>query len=63
MLGALPTDSSEDDSSRKKKSPEIRLKRNKHGHLILPSLEEIDRHGLLYKKRLIGKFMSDAYGS
>jgi len=63
MLGALPTDGSKDDSSRKKKSPEIRLKRNKHGHLILLSLEEIDWHGLLYKKQLIGKFMSDTYSS
>ena len=61
MQGALPTDGSEDDSSRKKRSPEIKLKRNKDGYFILPSPKEIDRHGLLYKKRLIGKFMSNAY--
>jgi hypothetical protein len=49
-------------STKKKKRPEIRLKRNKHGHPILPSLEEINHHDLLYKKQLIGKFMTDAYG-
>jgi len=30
---------------------------------ILPSLEEINCHGLEYKKRLIGKLMGDVYGS
>jgi hypothetical protein len=45
------------------KSPVIKLKRNEDGYPILPSLEEIDRHGLIYKKRLVGKFMADVYGS
>jgi len=39
------------------------LKRNKDGYPMLPSLEEINGHTLLYKKKLIGKFMSDVYGS
>jgi hypothetical protein len=30
---------------------------------MLPSREYVDRQGLTYKKRLIGKFMADVYGS
>ena len=48
---------------KKKEIPEINLPKDKNGYPILPSLEEIDCHGLEYKKRLIGKFMSDVYGS
>ncbi|KAF8486612.1 hypothetical protein F5888DRAFT_1640084 [Russula emetica] len=64
-FGATSTDGSEDESARKKKSPEIeiKLKRNKDGYPILPSLQEISHHGLTYKKRLIGKFMGDVYRS
>lgn len=66
ILGGSLTDSSDSEGEshgRKKKSPEVKLKRNKEGYPILPSLEEMDRHGLLYKKQVIGKFMAAVYGS
>jgi len=40
----------------------INLQKNNKGYPILLSLEEINHHGLEYKKKLIGKFMSDVYG-
>jgi len=55
-------DSSGGEPRQKQKSLEIKLKMDKNGYLILPSPEEIDGHDLLYKKRLIGRFMSDVYG-
>jgi hypothetical protein len=54
--------SSENESAQKKKSLEVQLKRDKDGCPILPSLKEIDCHSLLYKKQLIGKFVTDIYG-
>jgi hypothetical protein len=63
ILGISAIDGSDDESTRKKKNPEIKLKRDKDGYPMLPSLEEINHHGLLYKKRLIGKFMGDMYGA
>jgi hypothetical protein len=57
------TDGSEDETPRKRAIPEVKLKRNKDGYPILPSLEEIDGYELLRKKQLIGKFIGDAYGS
>ena len=63
ILGVSVIDGSDDEFARKKKSPEIKLKKDKDGYPTLPSLEEIDGHGLLYKKQLIGKFMSDMYGT
>ena len=64
ILGVEVIHGSEDESARKKKGPpEIKLKRDKDGYPILPSLEEINSNGLLYKKQLIGKFMGDMYGS
>jgi len=55
-------DSSKDEPRQKQKSLEIKLKMNEDGYPILPSPEEIDGHDLLYKKRLVGRFMSDVYG-
>jgi hypothetical protein len=63
ILGVSVIDGSDDESARKKNSPEIKLKKDKDGYPTLPSLEEINRHGLLYKKLLIGKFMGDMYGT
>jgi hypothetical protein len=55
------TDSSDDDSLRKKKSTMIKMKRKNDGYPILPSMEEIDSHELKYKKQLIGTFVGDIY--
>jgi len=63
ILGALLTNGNESGSKKKKESPEIKLQKNEDGYPILPSLEEIDPHSLEYKKKLIGKFMGDVYGS
>jgi hypothetical protein len=63
ILGASLADGSKDESARKQKNPDIKLKRNKDGYPILPSREDMDSQGLLYKKRLIGKFMGDVYSS
>jgi len=63
ILGVTTIDGSDNESTKRKKSPEITLKRDRDGYPMLPSLEEINGHGLLYKKRLIGKFMGDTYGS
>ena len=58
-------DGSESEAARKEKIPPINLKRNSDGYPVLPSFEEIDEdyHGLLAKKLIIGKFMSEVYGS
>jgi hypothetical protein len=63
ISGVPVVDGSEDGSSRRKKSPEIKLRTDEDGYPMLPSLEEINSHGLLYKKQLIGKLMGDMYGS
>jgi hypothetical protein len=42
---------------------EVILKKQSNGYPILPSLEEIEGHLLIYKKKLIGKFMSDVYSA
>ena len=47
---------------RKHKCPEIKLGRNDNGYPVLPSPEEIERHDLLCRKKLIGRFMGDIYG-
>jgi hypothetical protein len=59
------TNGSEDEcaGSRKKTILKIKLRRNKDGFPILPSLDEINSHDSEYKKRLIGKFIGDIYGS
>jgi hypothetical protein len=48
---------------RKQTCPEIKLKRDSDGYPILPSPDEVDRHDLLCKKKLIGRFIGDVYGS
>jgi hypothetical protein len=47
----------------KQKSTEVILKKNKDGYPILPSLEEIEGRELVYKKKLIGRFMGDVYST
>jgi len=42
---------------------EVILKKNKDGCPILPSLEEIECRKLVYKKKLIGRFMGDVYST
>ena len=56
-------DDGEGQPSKGNESPIIELKRDRHGWPALPSLEEIQGRSLTYKKRLIGKFMTDVYGS
>jgi hypothetical protein len=63
ILGVSVNDGSDNESAGKKNSPQIKLKKDEDGFPTLPSLEEINGHGLLYKKQLIGKFMGDMYGS
>jgi hypothetical protein len=62
ILGASLADGSENVSTRKQKNPKVKLKKKKDRYPILLSLKKIDHHGLLYKKQLIGKFVSDIYG-
>jgi hypothetical protein len=63
-LGVPLTDDDDDEPvpMRKKKCREIKLKRNEDGYPILPSLEQINEHDLLCKKKLIGTFIGDIYG-
>jgi len=64
ILGIPLTDGDEDEPApiRKKKCREIKLKRNEDGYPVLPSLEQINEHDLLCKKKLIGTFIGDVYG-
>ena len=61
-LGVPLTEGSEDESTPKQKTRYINLKKNRDGYPMLPSLEEINRGDLLYKKMLVGKFIGDMYG-
>ena len=63
LLGAPPTNDSAGGPVKKEECPEIRLKMDNSGYPILPSAEEVANHNLLCKKKLVGKFMSDVYGS
>jgi len=54
---------SKNELRRKQQSPEVKLKKNKEGYPILPSLEEIEDLGLNDKKKLIGRFICDVYGA
>ena len=56
------SDGSENKAPKKQKNPRVKLKRNNDSYPILPSLEDLDSYDLLYKKRLIGKFIGDVYG-
>ena len=47
---------------KKKKCPEIKMKKKKNGYPILPNPEEWEGHELECKKILVGKFMRDIYG-
>jgi hypothetical protein len=64
ILGVPLTDDDEDAPMpiRKKKCQEIKLKRNEDGYPVLLSLEQINEHDLLCKKKLIGTFIGDIYG-
>jgi len=53
---------SENEPKGKGESLEVKLKKNKKGYPILPSVEEIDGLTLIDKKKLIGRFMGDVYG-
>jgi hypothetical protein len=63
ILGVLLTDGDEDEPTpmQKKKCQEIKLKQNEDGYPVLPSLEQINEHDLLYKKKLIDTFIGDVY--
>lgn len=63
ILGVSLTNGSEDEPAPKQKNPNIQLKTGGDGYPMLPRLDEIDGHGLPYKKQLIGKFMGDVYSS
>jgi hypothetical protein len=43
--------------------PEIKLQRDKNGFPLLPKWDKLENAQLDYKKRLIGKFMTDIYGA
>jgi len=55
------TDHSDDEPERRRRTQEIKLRRNKDGYLMLLSIEDIEGHELLYKKQLIGRFIGDIY--
>ncbi len=55
------TDHSNDEPERRRRTQEIKLRWNKDGYLMLPSIEDIEGHELLYKKWLIGRFIGDIY--
>ena len=55
------TDCSDDEPERRRRTQEIKLRRNKDGYPMLPSIEDIKGHELLYKKRLISRFIGDIY--
>ncbi|KAI9433116.1 hypothetical protein H4582DRAFT_2082572 [Lactarius indigo] len=56
-----PADSGEEDRKRKDKTPKVKLPMDENGYPVLPKWEDIDREGLMYKKVVIGKFMSEMY--
>jgi len=41
----------------------VKLKKNKKGYPILPSVEEIDGLMLIDKKKLISRFMGDVFSA
>ena len=55
------TDRSDGEPERRRRTQEIKLRRNKDGYLMLPSIEDIEGHELLYKKWLISRFIGDIY--
>ncbi|KAI9456959.1 hypothetical protein BJY52DRAFT_1187564 [Lactarius psammicola] len=60
-FGADPNDDIEEEGQRKDAAPIIKLATDKKGYPMLPSWEAIEDKGLMYKKYLIGKFMSEMY--
>ncbi|KAI9440947.1 hypothetical protein H4582DRAFT_2074735 [Lactarius indigo] len=60
-FGEYPADSGEEDRKRKDKTPKVKLLMDENGYPVLPKWEDIDREGLMYKKVVIGKFMSEMY--
>jgi len=63
ILGFSQPKPSKNEPKGKGESPEVKLKKNKKGYPILPSVEEIDGLTLIDKKKLIGRFMGDVYGA
>ena len=61
ILGARPSDGSNEDGKKKDNVPNIKLRTDDQGYPMLPSWEVIDSEGLMYKKHLIGKFMGEMY--
>ena len=55
------TNHSDDKLERRRRTQEIKLRQNKDGYPMLPSIEDIEGHELLYKKQLIGRFIGDIY--
>ena len=49
--------------AKKHECPDIAMKLDNSGYPIVPSPEELANHGLLCKKKFIGRFMSNIYGS
>lgn len=63
-LGSRSTSGSKDGPAKTQNTRDnTKLAHNSQGYPILPSIEDINAKGLLYKKILIGRFMSDVYGS
>jgi hypothetical protein len=71
ILGGSLTDSSDsgDESTSVSMRPRVRdvpkvvLKQDKGGYPILPTLREMNRYGLSYKKKVISEFMSEVLSS
>jgi hypothetical protein len=61
FVGAHPA-GSEEENRNKGATPKVKLPMDEKGYPVLPSWEAIDRGGLMYKKMVIGKFMSEMYG-
>jgi hypothetical protein len=44
-------------------APKIRFQHDDNGYPILPSLEDMSRYGLPYKKQVLGRFMTEVYST
>jgi hypothetical protein len=56
-----PSDGGEDGRKRNNATPKIQLTIDDGGYPVLPSWDAIDKEGLMYRKLLIGNFMSEMY--
>ncbi|KAH9168202.1 hypothetical protein EDB89DRAFT_2074137 [Lactarius sanguifluus] len=62
-FGDHPANSSEEHIIKKDQTPKVKPLIDKHGYPVLPNWETIDHGGLIYKKMVIGQFMSKMYGN